>query len=89
MIIFLNVDPAFRRWDHSMASMSRRIQSAKKFRRPGGDGSAAPSTRHPNGSRCLAVSAHGSLAAISDGIEIVRRMATISHFHAPSSPGRR
>src|ERR1019366_795735 len=33
----------------------------------------------------FAVSAHGSLAAISDGIKIVRRMATISHFHAPSS----
>jgi hypothetical protein len=38
-------------------------------------------------SKRFAVSAHGSLAAISDGIEIVRRMATISHFHAPSSPG--
>jgi hypothetical protein len=35
----------------------------------------------------FAKSAHGGLAAISYAIEIVRRMATISQFHAPSSQG--
>jgi hypothetical protein len=30
---------------------------------------------------------HGGIAAITFGIEIVRRMAAISQIHAPSSPG--
>jgi hypothetical protein len=81
-IVSLKVDPAFDCRHHSTALMPHRIPSAKN---------SAGRREHKcraidQASERFAGSVHGGLAAISYGIEIVRRMATISQFHA--SPPR-